>query len=264
MDRLRTVVIAVAGMSLLVMLAEQAWRPAMAQAETYVAGQFGTTFPGKGLTNGDLTSTSAPFSNGAVSGTVNFPEGTTVNDQSLKNSLLLGGKIGHYFSRARWFGLEAEVFYTTPNIKQQDITFRSGAPFTFTPSGGGPSTSLGNQLTAVGVQGAHFQVWTIAPLNLVFRYPGKRLQPYVGIGPGIFMGRIKDPSITQGETSQSSTKLGLNAFVGARYFFTRHVSAFAEGKYNYVRFNFEENANFFGFKATYAPISVAVGVAYHF
>ncbi len=244
----------------IVLIAPQAY------AETYVAGQFGLTMPsiGKGLSDGDLTSTSAPFQSGATSGTVNFPSGSTVSDQSLKTSFMLGGKIGHYLSRAQWFGFEAEIFYSTPHIKQQDITLRSGTPFTFTPSGGGPSTSLGNELTAVGVQGANFSVLTIAPFNLMFRYPGNRLQPYIGIGPGIFIATIKDPSITQGDNSQSSTKLGLNTLIGVRYFLTRHVSAFAEGKYNYVRFNFSENPNFFGFNATYTPINVAFGVSYHF
>jgi opacity protein-like surface antigen len=98
----------------------------------------------------------------------------------------------------------------------------------------------------------------------MFRYPGNRLQPYIGIGPGIFIARIKDPSITQGDNSQSSTKIGLNTLIGVRYFLTRHVSAFAEGKYNYVRFNFEENPNFFGFNATYTPITVGFGISYHF
>lgn len=235
-----------------------------AYAETYVAGQFGATFPGNGLSNGDLTSTSAAFQSGAISGTVNFPSGSTVSEQSLKTSFMFGGKIGHYLSKARWFGLEAEFFYSTPQVKQQDIRFQSGTPFTFTPSGGGPSTFLGNELTAVGVPGANFSVLTIAPFNLMFRYPGNRLQPYIGIGPGIFIARFKDPSVTQGDNSQSSTKLGLNTLIGVRYFLTRHVSAFAEGKYNYVRFNFEENPNFFGFNATYTPINVAFGVSYHF
>jgi opacity protein-like surface antigen len=230
-----------------------------AQAESYVAGQFGATFPGNGLFDGDLTSTSALVQ----TGTVNFPSGTTVSDQSLKTSFMLGGKIGHYFSRARWLGLEAEIFYSTPHIKQQDITLRSGTPFTFTPSGGGSSIPLGNESTTE-VPGANFHVLTIAPLNLMFRYPGNRLQPYIGIGPGIFIASIKDPAITQGDNSQSSTKLGVNTLIGVRYFLTRHVSAFAEGKYNYVRFNFEENPNFFGFNATYSPINVAFGVSYHF
>lgn len=230
------------------------------QAESYVAGQFGATFPGNGLSDGDLTSTSATV----PSGTYTIPSGATISDQSLKTSFMVGGKIGHYFSRARWFGLEAEIFYSTPHIKQQDITIRSDTPITFTPSGGGSSTPVANEFTAVGVQGAHFSVLTIAPLNLMFRYPGNRLQPYIGIGPGIFIARIKDPSITQGDDSQSSTKLGLNTLIGVRYFLTRHLSAFAEGKYNYVRFDFDENPNFFGFEATYTPITAAFGVSYHF
>ena len=249
--------------SLLTLLTPIVLFASQAYAETYVGGQLGLTFPGNGLSNSDLTSTSAPF-NGPPSGTITFPSGTTVSDQSLKNSLLLGAKIGHYFSRAQWFGLEAEMFYTTPHIKQQDITFRSGTPFTFTPSGGGPSQSLGNEAPFAGVPGVNFHVLTIAPLNFVFRYPGNRLQPYIGVGPGIFIARIKDPSVTQGDNSQSSTKLGLNSFVGIRYYLTRHVSAFAEGKYNYVRFSFSENQNFFGFDTTYTPISVAVGINYHF
>ncbi|MEP6960125.1 MAG: outer membrane beta-barrel protein [Nitrospirota bacterium] len=249
--------------SLLTFLAPIVLCTSQAYAESYVGGQLGLTFTGNGLSNGDLTSTSAPFS-GTPSGTVNFPGGTTIDDQSLKNSLMLGAKIGHYFSRARWLGLEAEMFYTSPHIKQQNITLRSDTPFTFTPSGGGPSTSLGNELTSVGIQGANFHVLTIAPLNFVVRYPGNRLQPYIGVGPGIFIASIKDSSITQGDNSQSSTKLGLNSFIGVRYYITRHVSTFAEGKYNYVRFNFSENPNFFGFDATYSPISVAVGINYHF
>lgn len=230
--------------SLLTLLAPIVLFAPQAYAETYVAGQFGLTFTGNGLTNGDLTTTSFTVNGG----TFNIPSGTTVSDQSLKNSLLLGAKIGHYFSRARWFGLEAEMFYTTPHIKQQDITFRNGT----------------NEFTFPGVPGVNFHVLTIAPLNFVFRYPGNRLQPYIGVGPGIFMARLKDPSVTQGDNSQSSTKLGLNSFIGVRYYLTRHVSTFVEGKYNYVRFNFSENPNFFGFDATYSPISVAVGINYHF
>lgn len=249
---------------LLFFVLHSAFAPSTAQAESYVAGQFGATFPGSGLFNGDLTTTSTQTVINGVPGTLNLPSGTTISDQSLKTSLMLGGKIGHYFNRARWFGLEAEVFYSTPHIKQQGIALQSGTPFTFTPSGGGPTVSAGTEQTVPQVAGVNFHVWTIAPLNFVFRYPGTRLQPYVGVGPGIFIARIKDPSITQGDNSQSSTKLGLNSFIGARYYITRHISAFAEGKYNYVRFNFEENPNFFGFKATYAPISVAFGVAYHF
>ena len=60
-----------------------------AYAETYVAGQFGATFPGNGLSDGDVITTRTPF----PTGTFNIPSGTTVSDQSLKTSFMLGGKI---------------------------------------------------------------------------------------------------------------------------------------------------------------------------
>jgi len=236
--------------------------PQTAVAETYVAGQFGVTVPslGKGLTNQELTSTSVS----GPGGTISFPSGTEISDQSLKSSFLFGGKLGHFFRRYKWFGIEAEVFHTTPHIKQQPLTLTAPSPVTFTPSGGGPPQNIGNQFSTAGdFQGAHFRVITLAPLNLVFRYPGNRLQPYVAIGPGIFFGRISTP-VTSGPDSQSSTTLGLNTQVGLRYHLTRHVSMFGEWKYNYARFNFKENDNFFGVKSTYSMNHFAFGLAYHF
>jgi opacity protein-like surface antigen len=236
--------------------------PRMTRAETYVAGQFGVTLPSisKGLTNQELTSTSVSGSGGTVS----FPSGSEVSDQSLKSSFLFGGKVGHFFSRYKWFGVEAEVFHTTPHIKQQQVTLTSPSPVIFTPSGGGPPQALGNQFSTAGeFSGAHFRVLTLAPLNFVFRYPGRRLQPYVAIGPGVFFGRVST-AVTSGPDSQSSTTVGLNTQVGLRYHLTRHVSMFGEWKYNYARFNFKENENFFGVKSTYSMNHFAFGLAYHF
>jgi opacity protein-like surface antigen len=205
-----------------------------------VAGQFGVTIPsiGKGLTDVDLTGSFIP--------------GSTTSDQALKSSMLYGGKIGHYFKAVPWFGLEAEIYRTTPHIKQQTIEFR------------GPSGPVGSAELA----GVHMSVLTLAPLNLSLRYHKTRLQPYFAIGPGIFIAKIKDPALSS-DNSQSSTKLGLNAQLGLRYYLTRHVTMFAEGKYNYVRFNFPETPpgssfNLFGFNATYNMFHVAFGVSYHF
>lgn len=237
--------------------------PLTTQAETYVAGEFGATLPSitKGLTNQELTSSSVS----GPGGTINFPSGTEVSDQSLKSSFLFGGKVGHFFSRYKWFGVEAEIFNTTPHIKQQPVTLTSPTPPTFTPAGGGaPVTLPTNQFSTIGsFQGAHFRVLTLAPLNFVFRYPGHRLQPYVAVGPGVFFGKIST-AVTAGPDSQSSTTLGLNTQVGLRYHLTRHVSMFGEWKYNYARFNFKENENFFGVKSTYSMNHVAFGLAYHF
>ena len=127
-------------MSLLTVLAPIVLCAPQAYAETYVGGQFGLSMPsiGKGLSNGELTSRNVTF----PTGTATFPEGTTIDNQSLASSLLVGIKLGHFFSRAPWLGIETELFQTTPHIKQQDIILRSDSPVTFTPAGGGPSSSF--------------------------------------------------------------------------------------------------------------------------
>ncbi len=226
--------------SLLTLLAPIVLFAPQAYAETYVAGQFGATLPsvGKGLTDNDLTGF--------------FPSGWTITDQSLKTSILYGAKVGHYFKSVPWLGIEAEVYNTTPHIKQQSITFS------------GPSGPVGS----IELPGVNFRVLTLAPLNLTLRYHKTRLQPYIAVGPGIFFARISDPSLTSDNT-QSSTNIGLNAQAGLRYYITRHFTVFAEGKYNHVRFHFDEtppgsNFNLFGFNGTYNMYHVAFGLSYNF
>ncbi len=231
--RIRNIVFAA---SLLTSMVHVLLTAGMTQAEWYVAGQAGVTLPsiGRGLTDVDIDSSG-------------FPSGTTLSDRALKTSVLYGGKIGYFFPRAKWFGLETELFNTTPHIKQQLTTINI-------PNAGSVSGVL---------SGDHFRVITWAPANLVFRYPSSRLQPYIAVGPGIFFARVQT---TQAgfEGSQSSTKVGLNTQVGLRYYITRRVTVFGEWKYNYARFNFSENDTQFGFKATYSMNHVVFGLGYHF
>lgn len=215
-------------------------------AETYIAGQFGVTLPSvlpssfdNGLTNAELTGIFSP--------------GSTISDQSLQKSILYGGKVGHYFRAVPWLGIEAEVYHTTPHIKQQVTTFS------------GPSGPIGS----VELPGLHFRVLTVAPFNVMFRLPKARLQPYIGVGPGIFLARIEDPALTSGNT-QSSTGFGLNAQVGMRYYITRQVALFGEGKFNYnfTKFSFDETPagafNLFGFDANYRIFHAVFGLSFHF
>lgn len=201
-----------------------------AYPEAYIAGQFGISIPGS-LSDIDVTS-------------AGLPGGVKFSDLDLQNSFLFGAKIGYFSQSVRWFGVEAEIFHTTPHVKQQAVTV----------------TGPGGSVTVPGVPGQYFSMWTLAP-NLVFRYPGKRFQPYVGVGPGIFFARLKD---AQTEDSQSSTRLGLNAEVGLRYFLARHVALFGEYKFNYARLGFNETANLDGFDATYMANNFVFGIGYHF
>ncbi len=214
-----------------------------AYPEAYIAGQFGMALPsiGKGLTDIDITT--------------QFLPGTTHSDLALKSSAMFGAKAGYYFRGARWFGLEAEAYNTTPHIKQQTHTFQNPSV---------PGTVSGT------LQGAHFRVFTLAPANLMFRYPKTRLQPYIGIGPGLFFARIKGEGLTPDSPASTSdnARLGLNAKAGFEYYITRHLTAFGEVKYNYARFNFRENPDLFpfpyGFNATYQMYLVSFGIGYHF
>lgn len=215
-----------------------------AYPEAYIGGQIGFTAAGKSLSNVELTEFS--------------PVGT-MSDRALATSPIFGIKAGYYFPRARWFGIETELYQTTPHIKQQSttITIPSGAVLKdFGPVAGGTSTGI--------LSGDQFRVRTWVPVNFMFRYHKTRLQPYFGFGPGVFMARVKTTAAGF-EGTQSSTQLGLNVKLGAEYFITRNLSAAIEGRYNRATFDFDPNGNGgFGFRADYEMIFAAVGLNYHF
>jgi hypothetical protein len=207
-----------------------------AYAETYVAGQFGATFP-QSLRDGKATQDSIG--------------GLDLSDQPLKDSLSLGGKLGHYFTRARWIGVETGVSYSTPHIKEGSLTF----------TGPGGSATIG------GLSGVHQRmiIWDVA--TLMIRYPGYRLQPYVGIGPSLFFATLKGPAAPPG---QSAMGIGLNGEIGARYYITRNWALFGEGQYHlaphlgYISNDSNPAADPFGFRATYSAFTVSLGVSYSF
>ena len=204
-------------------------------AETYVAGQFGVTLP-QSLSNGTVTQDGVG--------------GLDVSDQPLKSSAMVGAKLGHYFTRARWIGIETGVSYTTPHIKEGSLTF-SGP--------GGSATS------PTSLPGIH-QRMIIWDVDVIFRYPGYRLQPYIGIGPSFYFANLKGPDAPPG---QSATSIGFNAEGGIRYYLTRQWTLFGEGKYNYALMNYssnhsDPNADPFAFRATYSVFILSVGIGYHF
>lgn len=216
-----------------------------AHSETYVGGQIGTTFFGDNnkLARVDIT---------------DFSPAGSMSGRDLSRSPVMGGKIGHYFRQVPWLGVELEAYYTTPHIQQQPTRF------TVLPgsvlNGFGPFPSV--NVTGV-TPGDYLRVITVAPFNLMLRYPNGRFQPYVGIGPGIFLARLKT-TVSGFEGTQSSTKVGLNVKLGGEYLFTRNISGFGEVRYNYVKLDFESTDVAFGFQAIYNPVTFSFGVGYHF
>ena len=222
-------------MSLLALLTPVVLFVPHAYAETYVAGQFGMTFP-QALTNGDVTQHGIG--------------GLGLSDQDLKNSLMLGAKFGHYFTKARWVGIETGLSFANPHVKEGSLTL----------SGPGGSATF-NGLSGVSQR---MIIWDVA--TLMFRYPGYRLQPYVGVGPALYFASLKGPTAPPG---QSATTIGLNVEGGVRYYMTRNWALFGEGQYHLARLGYTSNddndvADPFGFRATYSALTVSLGLSYHF
>jgi len=200
-----------------------------ARGEMYVAGQVGVTLPN------DATS---------VEYSTNLLPGQTFkgNDLELQTAVMYGAKLGYYFESIKWLGLETEVYNTNPHVKQQNVVV------------GG--TSLGV------VSGSHLRVLNWSPVTVVARYQMGRLEPYAGVGLGLYFARLKDSA--SGD-STSSTTPGLNTQVGLRYRITDHVALFGEWKYNYARLNFDETPTaFLKTDATYTAHHLVFGLGYHF
>jgi len=209
---------------------------ATAQSEFYVAGQGGISFPGS-------------FSNVEGLGPNFGGAGFKFTDIDLANSVLLGAKVGFFFPRLNWLGIEGEYFHTNPHTKQQQ------APTLTTPNG--------QTIQLLPKPGAHVSMSTGA-INVIARYPGKRFQPYVGVGLGMYGASLSSnqvQSVNNQPLSASDFSFGLNALAGVRYFLTKHVALFGEYKYNRASFQFEGNAQF---KADYSASNIVGGISFHF
>ena len=160
------------------------------------------------------------------------------------SSALYGGKLGVF--PWRWFGFEVEAFSSTPHTKAQAETF---------------SNRLGSATGAI--PGTSDRV-TVLAFNTIVRYPGQLLQPYVGIGPGIFFVTAKN------ESSNSDTALGLNVLAGLNVRIADQLGVFIEYKYDRARLNFDHVATVaspifnVGLEGTYHSSAIVVGVGYHF
>ncbi len=193
--------------------------------EPYVAFYGGVTFP-------------QPFQDAKGIGTAT---GVKLSNLDLARSAVYGAKIGMFQpDPLSWLGIETELFYTNPHIKQQDIDIvtvcQSSGPAPFA--------------------GSHVRVATWA-LNWIIRYPGERFQPYAGGGPGIFWGRLS--GINFG--TASDTSLGLNALAGIRIFLTKQLAVFGEYKYNRTSFDFGGTASL---HVLYQAQHFAGGLSLHF
>lgn len=198
-----------------------------AHAEMYVAGQAGGAIPHE-------------FSHLEYS---KNNQNWTKPSFSQNNSAMYGGKVGYYFDRHPWLGVETEVYRSTPNFSSQVATHAGGS---------------------VMIPAVDHSIITWSPITVLVRIPSGTfplpIEPYAGVGLGVFFSSVSTSSF-----SSSSKDVGFTSQVGLRYRITPNWAAFGEWKYNTVHLT---NQNLLGpgvnVEGTYSANLFSFGVSYHF
>jgi len=244
--------------------------PTYVSAEWYVGGYGGGTFSSslKDVTMPEygqrqVLNDPATFPNAGNPTIASFTQTFNTSDISLASSLILGAKVGYFFSEEKfpWFGLELEAFTTKPDIKQQTVSTTqnvSYVPVLTTPPCNAPGTCPFNLTTqsSLDISGTSLRVSTLA-LNVIARYPGKLFQPYVGVGGGAFYFN------SSGQFDGRQVVPGLNAQVGLKVLATEEWGVFVEGKYNYATITNLDPSGF-GLSGVYSAFNILGGIVYHF
>lgn len=200
--------------------------PGPVRAETYIGAQLGFTIP---------ESLGSVMENGG---------GARLANLDLNNSFAYGAKIGHYFERYKWLGVETDLTTTTPHLEEQTVVR--------TTSGGSSSVSIPGALMRV-------TTWSF---SLMARRPDEKFQPYVGIGLGLNFAKASGAFARDSDTSP-----GLHLVGGLRFFVNKEVALFSEYKYDRATFRFRDLDNGpgagDGFVGDYAGHTLVVGMSFH-
>lgn len=198
--------------------------PSLVFAEMYIAGQAGVNFADRINSIGGT---------GPQAGVPDLDPSPNP-DFDLQNSITYGAKVG-YFPGHSWYGIEGEIFHTSPHLKQ--IEFVPAEP------------------------GVHFRVTTVGA-NFIARYPGRTLQPYVGVGIGAAIAHISNTAAVRSDTDVAAA---WNVLTGLRAFITPKIAVFGEYKYTGATLKFEgAYGPDGGFSGNYRAQHILGGLSYHF
>ena len=210
-------------------------------SETYVAGFGGYTFGGK-------------FSD--VEGAGLLPGGN-LGDRDLADSVVYGGKVGHFFGdRMDWLGVEMEAFNTTPHVEQDRLV--PGANLRVTTLA---FNLIGRLKFGCETTTQRTETRTEGARRYETRYEREfcRLQPYGGVGLGVFFANLSN----NGNSVSDNAVPGLNALAGLRYYFNERVALFGEYKYNWAALELTDGP-IGGFKGDYQANHIVGGLSFHF
>jgi opacity protein-like surface antigen len=173
--------------------------------------------PAKGEWFGDLYVGEASTEDGEIT---RFASGTTVTErQDFGSSFIIGLRVGNWLENIPWLGFAIDYSIFRANIDHEDVFI---SPVSF--------------LAMVRMQ-----------LIKGTAFPRGRLQPYLGIGPGLFYSEMNSFSpapwgpLEKAGDPDTSIDLGLDFRVGLAWSITHNLALFGEYRFSTVEPEFEEN-----------------------
>ena len=186
---------------------------------------FADLYPGGAFTEKHDVDTNAP------------PGRVTTLDVSFDNSFAGGIRGGYWFPLELGpvnFGVGLDFSHFRPNIGRQTRTFCSSV------CTNGVFEDLDLSVWAVGID-----AWFRFPLLKSAAFPNGQLQPYITVGPAVFVAHAED-SHNFGPSNQDNrdTALGVKVGAGVAWHFTKLIAMFGEYRYTHFspEFTFVDNA----------------------
>ena len=164
-------------------------------------------------------------------------ENVKFEDVKFDNSAVFGGRVGYWTD---YVGLGLDAFHFQPDIGSQNVTLSgtvSGPGGVFALNANGPIPHIDISVTAITLDFL-FRL----PLLKSDDFPNGRLQPYLVVGPGLFIAEVKGE--INGEVngqpvrlsgSETDTSFGIKAGLGVAFSVHKNVALF--GEYRFTHFS---------------------------
>ena len=189
-----------------------------------------------------------------------------LKDIDFRTGPAVGWGFGHWFQAFPYLGLGVDVHLFKFNSDKQSITGCDTIPGFGTSCGPDVEVSQHYRATAIA-----FPLMARLPLSVSKEYPNGRTQPYVLVGPTIFVATYTDPGghfSPQGQ-KDTDTSVGVTAGAGLTFMVTPSIDLFTEYRFTHFSPEFRVTDNW----PPVVPAKVKLdanthrllfGISYHF
>jgi len=191
----------------------------------------------------------------------------TARDISMDPALIVGGKIGHWFTRERVFGLNMpkwlKYFGFELDISYHSLSWPSQSVRVDPLSRNFVLENSGSAVTLTFLLMARYGFRKDSEV------PFGRIQPYIGIGPIVFFSSQKLNIGREFKSTEADVGLGIES--GIRYMLRKNVSLNMAFRYRYIPNHldvddtiFDQSWRYVVMRTKYNLYDIIFGVAYHF